>query len=94
MTRFFITLDQSVKFVVDSFKRMRGGEIFIPKLSSVKIIDIVKALTSKHKINIIGIRQGKKLHETLGGQEARNTLEYDKHYLLIPNFQIANIKNI
>ena len=59
MTRFFITLDQSVKFVVDSFKRMRGGEIFIPKLSSVKIIDIVKALTSKPKINIIGIRQEK-----------------------------------
>ncbi len=93
MTRFFITLEESVEFVVNSFKRMRGGEIFIPKLSSVKIIDIIKALTSKPNIKIIGIRQGEKLHETLGGQEeARNTLEYDKHYLLVPNFQTRNVK--
>ena len=93
MTRFFITLEESVEFVINSFKRMRGGEIFIPKLSSVKIIDIIKSLISKPKINIIGIRQGEKLHETLGVQEeARNTLEYDNHYLLIPNFDYGNTK--
>ena len=93
MTRFFITLEESVKFVVNSFKRMRGGEIFIPKLPSVKIIDIIKALTSSPKINVIGIRQGEKLHEILGGkEEARNTLEYEKHYLLLPNFDLENTK--
>ena len=93
MTRFFITLEQSVEFVLNSFKRMRGGEIFIPKLSSVKIIDIIKAINSKPKIKIIGIRQGEKLHETLGGKdEARNTLEYDKHYLLLPTLDAESIK--
>jgi UDP-N-acetylglucosamine 4,6-dehydratase/5-epimerase len=93
MTRFFITLEDSVKFVINSFKRMRGGEIFIPKLSSVKIIDLIKAFNPRPKINIIGIRQGEKLHETLGGEdEARNTLEYDKHYLLLPSFEDRKIK--
>ena len=92
MTRFFMTLDQSVEFVIDSFKRMRGGEIFIPKLFCVKIIDIIKSINPKPKIKIIGIKQGEKLHETLGGKdEARNTLEYKKHYVLLPTFsnQIA-----
>ncbi len=94
MTRFFITLEQSIEFVINSFKRMKGGEIFIPKLSSLKIIDIIKAFNSKPKINIIGIRQGEKLHETLGGKdEARNTLEFDKHYVLLPNFEDGNFKN-
>ena len=93
MTRFFITLEQSVEFVINSFKRMRGGEIFIPKLSRVKIIDIIKALNPKPKINIIGIRQGEKIHETLGGKdEARNILEYDKYYLLLPTLDDGNIK--
>jgi UDP-N-acetylglucosamine 4,6-dehydratase/5-epimerase len=91
MTRFFITLEQSVEFVINSFKRMRGGEIFIPKLSSVKIIDIIKAINSKPKLNIIGIRQGEKMHEILGGKdEARNTLEYDNHYVLLPNINGGN----
>ena len=93
MTRFFITLNESVEFVINSFNRMRGGEIFIPKLSTVKIIDIIKAFNSKSKIKIIGIRQGEKLHETLGGQEeARNTLEFNKHYVLLPNFDDINLK--
>ena len=93
MTRFFITLEESVEFVINSFKRMRGGEIFIPKLSTVKIIDLIKAFNPRPKINIIGIRQGEKLHETLGGEdEARNTLEYDKHYLLLPSFEDRKIK--
>ncbi len=92
MTRFFITLEESVEFVINSFQRMRGGEIFIPKLPSVKIIDIIRAFNSKPKIKIIGVRQGEKLHETLGGKdEARNTLEYDKHYLLLPNSDRDNI---
>jgi UDP-N-acetylglucosamine 4,6-dehydratase len=93
MTRFFITLNQSVEFVISTFSRMRGGEIFIPKLPNVKIIDIINAINSKPKIKIIGIRQGEKIHETLGGkEEARNTLEYDKHYLLIPSFNSDYIK--
>ena len=93
MTRFFITLNESVEFVINSFRRMRGGEIFIPKLSTVKITDIIKAFNSKPRIKIIGIRQGEKLHETLGGkEEARNTLEYTKHYVLLPSFDNVNMK--
>ena len=93
MTRFFITIEQSVEFVINSFKRMRGGEIFIPKLPSIKIVDIIKAINLKPKINIIGIRQGEKVHETLGGKdESRNMLEYSNHYLLLPNLESKYIK--
>jgi UDP-N-acetylglucosamine 4,6-dehydratase len=56
MTRFFITLEESVKFVLNSFERMRGGEIFIPKLPTIKIVDIIKAINKDAKIKIIGIR--------------------------------------
>lgn len=93
MTRFFITLDQSVKFVMKSFERMQGGEIFIPKLPTIKIIDICKALDSKAKIKIIGIRPGEKIHESLGGtDEARNTIDFTDHYCIAPNFEKNKIK--
>lgn len=92
MTRFFITLDQSVSFVIKAFERMKGGEIFIPKLPTIKIFDIIKALENKPRIKIIGIRSGEKLHETLGGvDEARNTISFKDHYVIAPNFEKVKI---
>ena len=94
MTRFFITLDQSVSFVIKSFERMKGGEIFIPKLPTIKILDIAKALDKKFKIKEIGIRSGEKLHESLGGvDEARNTISFKDHYIIAPNFEKKSISN-
>ena len=65
MTRFLITLEEGVNFVLDSFKRMKGGEIFIPKISSAKIIDIAKAINSNRKHKVIGIRPGKKFRSII-----------------------------
>ena len=73
---------------------MRGGEIFIPKLPTIKIEDIIKAINNKAKIKIIGIRPGEKIHETLGGKdESRNILEFKRHYIIAPTFEEGNLKN-
>ena len=60
MTRFWITLDQGVNFVINSFRRMSGGELYVPKIPSVKITDLAKAMAPKVKHKIVGIRPGKK----------------------------------
>ena len=65
MTRFWITLNEGVDFVLKSFKRMSGGEIFVPKIPSILITDLAKAMAPKIKIKIIGIRAGEKLHEMM-----------------------------
>ena len=65
MTRFSITLNDSVNFVLNCFKNMWGGEIFIPKIPSYKLVDLIKALLSSNKIKIIGIRPGEKIHEEM-----------------------------
>lgn len=98
MTRFFITLDQSVEFVIKSFNRMKGGEVFIPKLPSIRIIDIIKALDKNIKIKIIGIRAGEKINEVLCGENTSHLLlEFSDHYVLKPsinlekNYQINKI---
>ena len=89
MTRFFITLDESVKFVIESFKRMQGGEIFIPKLPSIKIIDIIKALDPKYKIKIVGIRPGEKIHELLcPASTSHLTLDFKDHLILLPTVNL------
>ena len=85
MTRFSITLDESVNFVIKSLKTMKGSEIFVPKISSYCILDLVKAINSKFKIKYIGIRRGEKLHEELiTKNDAFNTLEYKDHYIIYP----------
>ena len=85
MTRFFVSLNDGVQFVLDSFERMHGGEIFIPKLPSVYIRNIVKALDPSLKFHIIGIRPGEKLHEVLcTKEESRLTIEFNKHYVIQP----------
>ncbi|GAG54410.1 unnamed protein product, partial [marine sediment metagenome] len=65
MTRFWITLDQGVRFVIDSINKMIGGEIFVPKIHSMKIIDLANAIAPNIQKKIIGIRPGEKLHEIL-----------------------------
>lgn len=85
MTRFWITLDQGVDFVVKSFARMQGGEIFVPKIPSVHILDLVEAMTGSREYEEIGIRPGEKLHEVMVPEEvSRHTLEFDDHYVIEP----------
>jgi len=85
MTRFNITLDESVNFVIKSLKAMKGSEIFVPKIPSYRILDLVKAINTKFKIKYVGIRRGEKLHEELiTKNDAINTLEYKDHYVIYP----------
>jgi UDP-N-acetylglucosamine 4,6-dehydratase len=87
MTRFWITLEQGVNFVLDCFKRMVGGELFIPKIPSMNIMDLAKAIAPECRIKIIGIRPGEKLHEVMiPGDEARMALEFDRFYIIQPRF--------
>lgn len=86
MTRFWITLDQSVRFVLWSLLRTRGGEIFVPKIPSMKIVDLAKAIAPHCRHEIVGIRPGEKLHETLIGEdEAHNTIEFQRSYVVQQN---------
>ena len=85
MTRFFITLNQGVEFVLTNIIRMKGGEIFIPKMNSYKIEEIIKKLTNQKKIPVTGIRVGEKIHETLIGlDESSNVIDFGKFYLIKP----------
>lgn len=88
MTRFWITLDQGVDFVLDSLERMVGGEVFIPKLPSMRMTDLVEAMLPGAEIEMIGIRPGEKLHEVMiPADEARSTLVHDDYYVIEPNFE-------
>ncbi|MCZ4282353.1 UDP-N-acetylglucosamine 4,6-dehydratase (inverting) [Kiloniella laminariae] len=85
MTRFWITLTSGVQFVIDSAERMRGGEIFVPKIPSMKITDLASAIDPNCRQDIVGIRPGEKLHEMMiPKDEARNTLEFKDHYIIRP----------
>ena len=85
MTRFTISLSQGVQFVIDAFKRMQGGELFIPKLPSYRIKDVATAIAPEAKIEITGIRPGEKLHECMiPGDESYCTLEYESYYVIYP----------
>ncbi len=86
MTRFWFTLEQAVNFVMDSVERTRGGEIFVPKIPSMKIVDIATALAPDLPHKITGIRPGEKVHEVLvSTEDARHSVEFDDHYLIIPD---------
>ena len=85
MTRFFISLEDGIKFVLESFQRMQGGEIFIPKLPSCYIKNIAKVLDPKVKLKVIGVRPGEKLHESLCSKaESHLTIEFKNHYVVEP----------
>lgn len=87
MTRFWITLDQGVQFVIDSLERMHGGEIFVPKIPSMKVMDLAKAIAPDCDVEIVGIRPGEKLHEAMIMEDdARHTVEFDDHYVIQPEF--------
>jgi UDP-N-acetylglucosamine 4,6-dehydratase len=85
MTRFIITLGQGVQFVLDSLGRMTGGEVYIPKIPSTRILDIAQAIAPECATKIVGIRPGEKLHECMIPQdEARQTLEFDDYFVITP----------
>ncbi len=85
MTRFWLSLEQGVRFVITCIEQMEGGEVFIPKIPSTKVVDLAKAIAPKAEINIIGIRPGEKLHEMLISEdEARHTIELDAMYVVQP----------
>jgi UDP-N-acetylglucosamine 4,6-dehydratase len=85
MTRFWINLQQGVDFVLDSLERMEGGEIFVPKIPSMRLVDLAKAIGPECKHVEVGIRPGEKLHEVMiPADEARNCLEFDDYFALLP----------
>ncbi len=88
MTRFWITLEQGVDFVLNCLETMVGGELFVPKIPSMKITDLATAICPECKTEIIGIRSGEKLHEVMiSKDDARNTVEFDDYYVIKPSFR-------
>lgn len=86
MTRFWITLEQAVQMVVDAFSLMHGGEIFVPKIPSMKLNDLAKAIAPDAKLRYTGIRPGEKLHEELISQhDAHRTIDIDDYYVIQPD---------
>jgi len=85
MTRFWITLDQAVRFVVDSFELMQGGELYVPRIPSMRILDLADALAPGSPIYEVGIRPGEKLHEEMiGPDDGRRTLRLADRYVVQP----------
>ncbi|MBV5278288.1 MAG: UDP-N-acetylglucosamine 4,6-dehydratase (inverting) [Campylobacteraceae bacterium] len=85
MTRFWITLEQGVNFVLKNFSRMKGGEIFVPKIPSMTLLDLAKTMAPELGINIIGIRPGEKLHEVMVPKDDSHlTLEFHDHFIIKP----------
>jgi UDP-N-acetylglucosamine 4,6-dehydratase len=88
MTRFWITLEQSVDFVLKSLEIMVGGELFVPKIPSMKITDLAKAICSECKTEIVGIRPGEKLHEIMVPRDdAYNAVEFEDYYVIKSPFR-------
>ena len=94
MTRFFITLKDGVNFVLKNFHRMSGGEIFIPKIPSMKITDMAKAIAPKLEHEVIGIRPGEKMHEIMcPSDDSHLTLEFEDHYVIKPSITFTSKNN-
>ena len=91
MTRFWITLQQGVDFVIDSFKFMQGGEIFVPKLPSVLIPDLAKSINPNAEIEIIGIRPGEKIHEVMCPEDDSHlTVEFNNYFIIMPSIKFTD----
>lgn len=91
MTRFWITLDQGVAFVLKTFSRMHGGEIFVPKIPSARITDLAEAIAPGIPHKIVGIRPGEKLHEVMcPADDSRLVLEFSDHYMIQPGILFAS----
>src|SRR5882762_9529995 len=94
MTRFWITLQQGADFVLRNFERMVGGEIFVPRIPSIRIVDLAKAMAPKLPFRNIGIRPGEKLHEIMcPADDSHLTLEFDDHYVIQPTIRFHNRGN-
>jgi UDP-N-acetylglucosamine 4,6-dehydratase len=94
MTRFLITLEDGVNFVLKNFERMYGGEIFIPKIPSMYMTDLAKAMAPDLPHKIIGIRPGEKLHEIMcPADDSHLTLEFDDHFVIKPTIQFSHISD-
>lgn len=92
MTRFWITLDEGVDFVVKNFSRMQGGEIYVPKIPSIRILDLVEAMQGNREHEIVGIRPGEKLHEIMVPEEmAHHSVEFDDHYVITPAIKFTGL---
>lgn len=92
MTRFLITLQQGVDFVLKSLLRMQGGEIFVPKIPSVKITDLARAMSPECELEYIGIRPGEKLHEVMCPRDDSHlTLDFEDHYVIQPAIQFNKV---
>jgi UDP-N-acetylglucosamine 4,6-dehydratase len=87
MTRFWITLDHGVKFVLRCVEKMKGGEIFVPKIPSMKLLDLARVIGPECRFEITGIRPGEKLHEVMIPEDdARHTVECEDYYVILPAF--------
>ena len=88
MTRFWITLDQGVRFVMDNMERMHGGELFVPKIPSMKVVDLAHAMDPAARLEFVGIRPGEKLHEEMiSVHDSRSTHDMGDYYVIQPEFE-------
>jgi UDP-N-acetylglucosamine 4,6-dehydratase len=88
MTRFWITLDQGVRFVMDNMERMHGGELFVPKIPSMKVVDLARAMDPAARLEFVGIRPGEKLHEEMiSVHDSRSTHDMGDYYVIQPEFE-------
>jgi len=86
MTRFWLTLEQGVRFVIRCTEQMQGGEVFVPKIPSTRIVDLAKVIAPEAALQVVGIRPGEKLHEVLIHEdEARSAVELDDMFVVLPN---------
>jgi UDP-N-acetylglucosamine 4,6-dehydratase len=87
MTRFWHTLEQGVEFVIDSIGRMKGGEVFIPRIPSMGLMDLARAIAPECGVEVTGIRPGEKLHESLmSADEARHARAFEDFFVVVPEF--------
>ncbi|MEK7124272.1 MAG: UDP-N-acetylglucosamine 4,6-dehydratase (inverting) [Patescibacteria group bacterium] len=94
MTRFWITLDQGVRFVIKCIEDMKGGEIFVPKIPSTKITDLAETIAPEVNKKVIGIRPGEKIHEVLlTSEESRHAKEFENYFIIEPQFSFWNDGN-
>jgi UDP-N-acetylglucosamine 4,6-dehydratase len=85
MTRFWLSLQQGVRFVIECLEQMRGGEVFVPKIPSMRVMDLARAIAPDAEVSVVGIRPGEKIHEVLISEdEARNTVERETMFVVKP----------
>lgn len=94
MTRFWISLQQGVDFVLQNFERMFGGELFVPKIPSIRIVDLANAIAPGIRHQTVGIRPGEKLHEVMcPADDAHHTIEFEQHFVIAPSITFVNRGN-